>query len=336
MAGVHAVLTHADVPGQKTYGLEFADQPVLAADRVRYYGEPVALVAAEEPEQARRAAARRPRRVRVARGGHGHGARDRAAAAPSGSPDDGARLPRRPAAERRPPHGHPPRRPGRRGRHRRERRLRHRHPGPGVPRPRVGARGAGRRGRRRHLRRDPVAARRSRPGRAVPRPRARAGAHPPRRRRRRVRRARGSLDADPRRAARAAHEAAGEDRLQPRGVVHRPRPPAPGADLVRASGDAGGRARERADEDPARRRRLRVELDCGHVERGLVRGRPVPGRERADRVDLRLHEQPALRRDARLRRRADLLRVRGADGQARGRARDRPGRAAAPERARPR
>ena len=57
MPGVHAVLTHADVPGSKTYGLEFADQPVLASERVRYYGEPVALVAAEEPEQARRAAA---------------------------------------------------------------------------------------------------------------------------------------------------------------------------------------------------------------------------------------------------------------------------------------
>ncbi|MBD0329363.1 MAG: molybdopterin-dependent oxidoreductase [Thermoleophilia bacterium] len=56
--GVHAVLTHEDVPGQKRYGLEFADQPVLAFDRVRYYGEPVALVAAEHPEQARRAAAR--------------------------------------------------------------------------------------------------------------------------------------------------------------------------------------------------------------------------------------------------------------------------------------
>ena len=41
---------------QKTYGLEFPDQPVLAIDRVRYYGEPVALVAAEHPEQARRAA----------------------------------------------------------------------------------------------------------------------------------------------------------------------------------------------------------------------------------------------------------------------------------------
>src|SRR5207248_1434469 len=54
--GVHAVLTHEDVPGEKTYGLEFADQPVLAIDRVCYFGEPVALVAAEHPEQARRAA----------------------------------------------------------------------------------------------------------------------------------------------------------------------------------------------------------------------------------------------------------------------------------------
>jgi CO/xanthine dehydrogenase Mo-binding subunit len=56
--GVHAVLTHEDVPGQKRYGLEFPDQPVLAFDRVRYFGEPVAIVAAEHPEQARRAAER--------------------------------------------------------------------------------------------------------------------------------------------------------------------------------------------------------------------------------------------------------------------------------------
>jgi CO/xanthine dehydrogenase Mo-binding subunit len=56
MPGVHAVLTHEDVPGAKTYGLEFRDQPVLAIDRVRYFGEPVVLVAAEHPEQARRAA----------------------------------------------------------------------------------------------------------------------------------------------------------------------------------------------------------------------------------------------------------------------------------------
>jgi CO/xanthine dehydrogenase Mo-binding subunit len=58
MPGVHAVLTHDDVPGEKTYGLEFSDQPVLAIDRVLYYGEAVALVAAEHPEQARRAAER--------------------------------------------------------------------------------------------------------------------------------------------------------------------------------------------------------------------------------------------------------------------------------------
>jgi len=56
--GVHAVLLADDVPGRRTYGLEFADQPVLAWDRVRYVGEPVAVVAAETPELARRAAAR--------------------------------------------------------------------------------------------------------------------------------------------------------------------------------------------------------------------------------------------------------------------------------------
>jgi len=56
--GVHALLLAGDVPGKKSYGLEFSDQPVLAADRVRYQGEPVAIVAAEHPELARRAAGR--------------------------------------------------------------------------------------------------------------------------------------------------------------------------------------------------------------------------------------------------------------------------------------
>ena len=54
--GVRAVLTHEDVPGRKVYGLEIPDQPVLAFDVVRYWGEAVALVAADHPEQARRAA----------------------------------------------------------------------------------------------------------------------------------------------------------------------------------------------------------------------------------------------------------------------------------------
>jgi xanthine dehydrogenase D subunit len=53
--GVYAVLTHSDVPGVNRYGLEHQDQPVLAVDVVRYEGEPVALVAADHPETARRA-----------------------------------------------------------------------------------------------------------------------------------------------------------------------------------------------------------------------------------------------------------------------------------------
>ncbi|MYR43040.1 molybdopterin cofactor-binding domain-containing protein [Streptomyces sp. SID5910] len=55
LPGVVAVLTHRDVPGSPRYGMKVADQPVLAADRVRYQGEPVALVAADHPETARRA-----------------------------------------------------------------------------------------------------------------------------------------------------------------------------------------------------------------------------------------------------------------------------------------
>ena len=58
LPGVAGVLTHDDVPGHKTYGLEHKDQPVLAIDQVRYQGEPVALVAADHPETARRAIAR--------------------------------------------------------------------------------------------------------------------------------------------------------------------------------------------------------------------------------------------------------------------------------------
>ncbi|MBP2368001.1 xanthine dehydrogenase family protein molybdopterin-binding subunit [Pseudonocardia parietis] len=57
MPGVDAVLTADDVPGVNRTGLEHQDQPALAEDVVRYQGEPVALVAADHPETARRAAA---------------------------------------------------------------------------------------------------------------------------------------------------------------------------------------------------------------------------------------------------------------------------------------
>jgi CO/xanthine dehydrogenase Mo-binding subunit len=56
--GVRAVMTHADVPGAKLVGPgAHKDQPVLAFDRVRCHGEPVAVVAAEDLGTARRAAA---------------------------------------------------------------------------------------------------------------------------------------------------------------------------------------------------------------------------------------------------------------------------------------
>ena len=65
LPGVAAVLTHDDVPGRKTYGLDHPDQPVLASGQVRYQGEPVALVAADHPETARRALARIAARYQV-------------------------------------------------------------------------------------------------------------------------------------------------------------------------------------------------------------------------------------------------------------------------------
>ncbi|MFD5712338.1 xanthine dehydrogenase family protein molybdopterin-binding subunit [Streptomyces pharetrae] len=57
--GVCAVMTYDDLPTDvRTYGLEIQDTPVLAHGKVRHHGEPVALVAADHPETARRAAAK--------------------------------------------------------------------------------------------------------------------------------------------------------------------------------------------------------------------------------------------------------------------------------------
>ena len=169
MPGVHAVLTHADVPGEKLYGLEFRDQPVLAIDRVRYFGEPVALVAAEHPEQARRAAEAivvdwEPLEPVTDM--------ERATDGPELHPDrptQGARLSRRSEAERRPHDRRSPRRHRRSRWPRGRRRLRDGNPGPGIPRPRVGNGRSGRRGRRRHPCRDAVAPRRQGPDRPLPR-----------------------------------------------------------------------------------------------------------------------------------------------------------------------
>ncbi len=57
IGGVGAVLTAEDVPGRGVFGLEHADQPVLAGTETRYWGEPIAVVAAEDEQTARQAAA---------------------------------------------------------------------------------------------------------------------------------------------------------------------------------------------------------------------------------------------------------------------------------------
>ncbi len=53
--GVRAVLTHVDIPGEKGFGAIQTHQMVLCSDKVRFYGDVVAIVAAETPEIAERA-----------------------------------------------------------------------------------------------------------------------------------------------------------------------------------------------------------------------------------------------------------------------------------------
>ena len=56
MSGVKAIITAAELPTRELFGLMKLDQPVLASGKVRYVGEPVAIVAAETAEEARLAA----------------------------------------------------------------------------------------------------------------------------------------------------------------------------------------------------------------------------------------------------------------------------------------
>ena len=57
MAGVEGVITSADVPGEDGFGVIVNDQPVMARGKVRYIGEAVAAVAAEDELTAKRALA---------------------------------------------------------------------------------------------------------------------------------------------------------------------------------------------------------------------------------------------------------------------------------------
>ncbi len=55
LPGVACVVTAADVPGEDGFGVFVHDQPVMADDRVRYVGEAVAAVAADDVLTAKRA-----------------------------------------------------------------------------------------------------------------------------------------------------------------------------------------------------------------------------------------------------------------------------------------
>jgi xanthine dehydrogenase molybdenum-binding subunit len=52
LPGVHAVMTHEDVPGRNLHGVFIKDWPVLCGDKVRYAGDAVAIVAADTEEIA--------------------------------------------------------------------------------------------------------------------------------------------------------------------------------------------------------------------------------------------------------------------------------------------
>ena len=54
--GVERIFTAKDIPGRNLVGTINKDQPILASDRVRYIGDPVALVAAKSLETAEEAA----------------------------------------------------------------------------------------------------------------------------------------------------------------------------------------------------------------------------------------------------------------------------------------
>ena len=56
--GVERIFTAKDIPGRNRVGTINKDQPILASNRVRYIGDPVALVAAQTEEEAEEAASK--------------------------------------------------------------------------------------------------------------------------------------------------------------------------------------------------------------------------------------------------------------------------------------
>ena len=311
-------------PGRLTYGLISQDQPVFAADMVRYVGEPVAAVAADHPETCRRALEAIVVDLRGARAADRSRGRHR-------------RRPRAdpPRRQRAPPPAHRPRRRRRHGRRRRRGHL-----------PRSGCRTRPSSASRRRSRMpDPGAAAsscssppsgctrtasRSPPASACPRSKVRltlggvGGAFG----------AREDISLQVHACLLALRTGRpGEDAVRPGRELPRPRPPPSGHHL-----DAPPRHRRRPDREDrgplrARRRRLRVHV----VGRARQRHHPRPGAVHGARTPsstgyAHAHQQPAVRRHAGLRGRAGLLRPRAPDGRAGRGLRARPGRDPPPQR----
>jgi hypothetical protein len=321
LPGVAAVLTAEDVPGRKTYGLEIPDQPVLAWDDVRHQGEAVAIVAADHPETARRAADL----VEV-----DYEVLEPLVEAESAIADSAPRL-------------HPS------GNVLRLVRVRHGDPdataevvvtgeyelgmqdqaalgpesGLAVP---DGEGGVDRYMATRwlHVDRQQVAASLGVEPELVRITLAGVGG---------AFGAREDLSMQIHACMLALRTGRPVKMLySPPGVVLRPRPPPSVPVALRARRHRRRPAGVRQGQDRVRRRRLRLQLGRGLPERGHVRGWPVRGPQRDGRLLHGLHRQPALRGHARVWGGAGLLRPRVADGPAGRGARHGPGRAAAAQR----
>ena len=55
LPGILRVLTHRDIPGENQVGYAIPDQPLLAEGKVRYFGEPLAIVVGRDPDALARA-----------------------------------------------------------------------------------------------------------------------------------------------------------------------------------------------------------------------------------------------------------------------------------------
>ena len=271
----------------------------------------------------RRGGALRRRRARGRRGGRPpHGARggeagrsELRAAAAGARPAAGARRGRaaRQPAAREPARAlrHPARRRRRRAcgeRARGERHLDHAAHRASLPRARE-------RARRAAPRRPPAPAlagpghlRRSAAGGALPRRERGADLRRARAQRRRVRRQGGHVGPGPDRAARAPDRRAGEADAEPRGVDPPPPEAPPADDGLHGRLRRRGPAHRRQGAHDRRLRRLRVGRRQGARARGGPRLRRLSRAQRRRRVARRLHQQPAVRRDARLRRQPGALR----------------------------